>query len=135
MSIVVVVVVVFEHVWVQQNCSFLDTKNRRAGRKFQIIIFNLCHPTQNLPRDIARIWIYCPKLRNASCPEWPVWQHRNTISITVSINRTIMIMNHCQTHLWWPTFYPRYRSLHHNEMLISHIYVFPSCCWQSWLLT
>lgn len=54
-------------------------------------------------------------LSNNSCPQWPECQHTSRIRIAGAINRTIMIMNHCQTHLWWPTFHSWHWSLHHDE--------------------
>lgn len=56
-------------------------------------------------------------LSNRFCPEWPDWPeclHTSWIRIVGPINRTIMLMNHCQTHLWWPTFHSRQRSVHQH---------------------
>lgn len=55
-------------------------------------------------------------LSNNSCPQWPGCQHGSRIRIAGSINRTIMIMNHCQTHLWWPTFHPWCWSVNHHHL-------------------
>lgn len=49
-------------------------------------------------------------LSNNSCPDWPECRHTSWIRIAGPINRTIMIMNHCQTHLWWPTSHSWYWS-------------------------
>ena len=44
-------------------------------------------------------------LSNNYCPEWPECLNTSWVRIAGDINRTIMIMNRCQTHLWWPTFH------------------------------
>ena len=43
------------------------------------------------------------------------------IRIDVLINRTIMIMNRCQTHLRWPTFHPWHHSDHDREDVLKQV--------------
>lgn len=68
-------------------------------------------------------------LSNNSCPEWPECQHTSRIRIAWLINRTIMIMNHCQTHLWWPTFHSWHWSVHRGDYVeTNHLFFFPLFC-------
>lgn len=63
-------------------------------------------------------------LSNNFCPERPGCQHTSWIRIAAPINRTIMIMNRCQTHLRWPTFHPWHQSDHyHGGAKASHSFL------------
>lgn len=76
--------------------------------------------------DVPTNYLKCT-LSDNSCPEWPECQHTSRIRIAGPINRTIIIMNHCQTHLWRPTFHSWHWSVHHDEYAKMHniyIYIF-----------